>query len=117
MIYTYILRSLKDGKWYTGVSADFRKRLKEHNSNQVQSTKSRGPFDVIYYEACHEEGDAFAREKFLKSGLGKRYLKTRLKRFLSRTGQARGGVYPAQWLWCRLVRSRFSSIVRQAPKQ
>jgi len=82
--YTYILQSRKDNKWYTGFTNDLRKRFKEHNGNKVFSTKSRGPFALIYYEACLNEQDARAREKFLKSGMGKRYLKNRLKRFLSR---------------------------------
>lgn len=49
-------------------------------------TKGRGPFELIYYEACKNEDDARSRELFLKSGMGKRYVKNRLKRFLSLTG-------------------------------
>ena len=86
MYYTYLLRSKKSQQWYTGFSDDLRKRLKKHNENQVISTKNRGPFDLIYYEVCLNEYDARAREKYLKSGMGKRYLKNRLKRFLSLTG-------------------------------
>jgi hypothetical protein len=52
--------------------------------------KNRGPFLLIYYEACLNEQDAKGRERYLKSGMGKRYLKNRLKRFLSLTGLARG---------------------------
>jgi putative endonuclease len=78
---------MKDGKFYTGYTFDLRKRFNEHNSNKVFSTKNRGPFRLIYYEACINEDDAKAREKYLKSGMGKRYLKNRLKRFLSLTGR------------------------------
>lgn len=84
--YTYVIRSERDGKWYTGSTSDLRKRLKEHNSNQVFSTKGRGLFKVIYYEACMNEQDAKARERYLKTGMGKRYFKNRLRRFLSLTG-------------------------------
>ena len=87
MFYTYVLQSMKDGKFYTGYTFDLRKRFNEHNSNKVFSTKNRGPFRLIYYEACINEDDAKAREKYLKSGMGKRYLKNRLKRFLSLTGK------------------------------
>ena len=66
MIYVYVLKSKKDGRWYTGFTHDLRKRLKEHNANTERATKNRGPFDVIYYEACVNEQDARAREKFLK---------------------------------------------------
>ena len=86
MFYTYAIRSEKDFKWYTGCTNDLRKRFKEHNDNKVHSTKGRGPFELIYCEACLNKDDAFAREKYLKSGPGKHYLKNRLKRFLFLTG-------------------------------
>ena len=86
MFYTYILQSIKDKKWYTGATDDLRKRFNLHNDGKVPATKGRGPFNLIYYEACQNQGDAFAREKYLKSGPGKRYLKNRLKRFLTLTG-------------------------------
>jgi putative endonuclease len=96
MYYTYVLQSKKDGKWYTGATENLRKRLIDHNSNQVRATKGRGPFSVIYYEACVNKHDAFAREIYLKSGMGKRYLKNRLKRFLFLTGQGKKGVHPVR---------------------
>jgi len=86
MWYTYIIQSKKDNKWYTGYTFDLRKRFKKHNSNMISSTKGRGLFTLIYYEACLNKNDAFAREKYLKSGMGKKYLKNRLKRFLFLTG-------------------------------
>jgi len=86
MYYTYILQSKKDKRWYTGCTSDLRKRFSEHNKGAVVATKSRRPFTLLYYEACIDQGDAFAREKYLKSGPGKYYLKNRLKRFLSLTG-------------------------------
>jgi len=88
MFYTYLLLSKKDGKFYTGFTGDLRKRFEEHNKGRNFSTKGRGPFKLIYYEACPNEDDAKAREKFLKSGPGKKYLKNRLKRFLLLTGYA-----------------------------
>jgi putative endonuclease len=87
MYYTYVLLSKKDGKLYTGFTRDLRKRFSDHNNGNVPSTKNRGPFEMIYYEACLNEQDATAREKYLKSGMGKRYLKNRLKCFLSLTGK------------------------------
>lgn len=80
--YVYILLSLKDGKWYTGYTGDLKKRIKEHNNGQNYSTKHRRPFKLIYFEGCINEKDAKAREKYLKSGMGKRYLRNRLKRYL-----------------------------------
>jgi len=83
MHYVYVLKSIKDGKLYTGCTEDLRKRFREHNDGKVASTKARAPFDLIYYEASLDRTDAFAREKYLKTGMGKRYLKNRLKCFLS----------------------------------
>ncbi len=86
MYYTYILRSKRGGNLYTGYTNDLRKRFKEHNQGMSIYTKSRGPYELIYYEVCVNQEDAKARELYLKSGKGKRYLKSRLKRFLFRTG-------------------------------
>ncbi|KKR70801.1 MAG: GIY-YIG nuclease superfamily protein [Candidatus Nomurabacteria bacterium GW2011_GWB1_40_7] len=76
--YTYILKSKKDGKIYTGYTQDLRKRLDQHNKGLSTYTKGRGPFILIYYEACLLESKARSRELYLKSGMGKRYLKNRL---------------------------------------
>ena len=84
--YTYVLQSQKSSKFYTGYTSDLRKRFKEHNEDKFGYTKGRGPYSLIYYEACLNEEDARAMELYLKAGKGKRYLKSRLKRFLFRTG-------------------------------
>lgn len=76
--YTYILKSKKDGRIYTGYTKDLRKRLTQHNEGLSTYTKNRGPFIIIYYEACMSEEKARSRELYLKSGMGKRYLKNRL---------------------------------------
>jgi len=78
------MQSEKDGKWYTGFTNDLPKRFNDHNSGNVFSTSKRRPFKLIYFEACVDEKDARDREKYLKSGMGKRYLRNRLKHFLSR---------------------------------
>lgn len=78
--------SKKTDKWYTGVTGDLRKRFNQHQEGKSQWTKDKGPWALIYYEACLSEEDARSRETYLKSGMGKRYLKNRLKRSLSLTG-------------------------------
>ena len=85
MYYTYVLMSKKTDRWYTGVTCDLRKRFNDHQQGKSQWTKGRGPWTLLYYEACLNEGDARSREIYLKSGMGKRYLKNRLKRSLSLT--------------------------------
>lgn len=86
MYYTYILLSEKDGQFYTGSTINLKKRFKLHNDGRVASTKQRIPLTLVYYEACLSESDARAREKYLKSGMGKRYIKNRLKLFLISNG-------------------------------
>jgi len=83
MFYIYLLKSVKDDEWYTGYTNNLQKRILEHNRGTVFSTKNRGPFKMIYCEICLNEKDAKAREKYLKTGMGKRYLKNRLKFFFA----------------------------------
>lgn len=86
MFYVYVIQSQKSGYLYTGSTNDLRKRFNQHNKGKSTWTKSGIPWELIYYEACLNKEDANLREKYLKSGMGKRYLKNRLKRFLSLTG-------------------------------
>lgn len=66
MFYVYLVRSLKDNNLYTGYTNDLKRRLEEHNSGKNVSTKSRVPFELIYYEAYKSREDATHREKMLK---------------------------------------------------
>jgi putative endonuclease len=72
--YVYILRSLKDGKRYIGFTSDLQRRLTEHNSEKVKSTKNRKPFELIYTETFENKSDAMKREKFFKTHQGRNYL-------------------------------------------
>lgn len=81
--YVYVLRSQPDGQFYTGFSHDLKRRVAEHAAGEVPSTARRRPLDVVYYEACRSRADALKRERYLKSAWGKRYLKTRLKNYLT----------------------------------
>ena len=80
--YVYVLKSQKDGKFYVGYTKNIQKRLEEHNSGQVRSTKERRPVKLIYWEACISQQDATRREKYLKTAWGKRYIKGRIKDYL-----------------------------------
>jgi putative endonuclease len=86
MYYVYILRNAETGRYYTGYTQNLRKRLTEHNTKKSSYTSYSGPYQLIYYEACLNMYDAQAREKYLKTGMGKRYLNNRVKRFLALTG-------------------------------
>jgi putative endonuclease len=84
--YVYLLLSEKDNLWYTGYTSDINNRLKQHNDGKVESTKNRRPLKLIYYEGCLNQQDATRREKYLKSGNGKIYLKNRLRKYFNPTG-------------------------------
>jgi putative endonuclease len=78
MFYVYVIKSLKDGKIYAGHTNDLKERIRQHNNGLVKSIRSRKPFKLIYYEASNILKDALKREKSLKTGFGRRYLKNRL---------------------------------------
>ena len=83
MFYVYILKSQKDEDLYIGSTNNLRSRFKKHNEGKVPSTKSRRPFELIYYEAYKNEKDARERESRLKlRGQAKNHLKNRIKRSL-----------------------------------
>ena len=84
--YVYILKSEVDNQLYSGYTANLKERLKLHNEGKVPSTKKRRPLKLIYFEGCINQQDATKREKYLKSGNGKIYLKNRLHNFFNPTG-------------------------------
>ena len=73
--FAYAIRSEKDGWLYIGISSGVEGRLKEHNAGYNRSTKSRRPFQLIYLEPCGSRAEARAREKHLKSGIGREFLR------------------------------------------
>lgn len=75
MFYVYVLQSQNDKRWYTGSTNDLQKRFSEHNNGKVYSTKGRGLFKLIYYEACLNELDARVRGIYLKTGMASAILK------------------------------------------
>lgn len=66
MYYVYVIKSKKGHNFYIGSTNNLKHRFYEHNSGLVFSTKSRKPFDLIYYEAYSAESDARKREMNLK---------------------------------------------------
>lgn len=80
--YLYILQSLKDNNFYTGITIDLRRRFKEHNQGKNFSTAPRRPFKLIYYEAYLLKEDVEARERYLKTSMGRRVIRKQLKNYL-----------------------------------
>lgn len=79
MYYVYILK-MSNEKLYTGRSDDLKRRICEHHSGKVKSTKNNRPLKLIYYEAFLVKEDAVRRELYLKTSTGKRMLKLLLKK-------------------------------------
>lgn len=77
MYYTYVLKSKLDNKLYIGYTDDLKERIAEHERGIVPSTKYRRPVRLVYYEACLNKSKAIQREKYFKTGFGRRYLKER----------------------------------------
>ena len=82
MYFVYVLESGKDKGFYTGFTANLERRIEEHNKGLQCSTKHRLPLKLVYYECSLDKIDVLNREKYLKSGIGKRFIKTRLKNYL-----------------------------------
>ncbi|MGW8184856.1 MAG: GIY-YIG nuclease family protein [Candidatus Moraniibacteriota bacterium] len=78
MFYVYVIKSSRDNKLYVGQTDDLKNRLNEHNKGLVISTRLRRPFKLLYYEACNLLQDSIKREKALKTGFGRAYLKRRI---------------------------------------
>ncbi len=84
--YVYTSLSLLDKKFYTGFTTNLKNRLQQHARGEVKSTKDRRPLKLIHYEYFVNKSDAEAREKFLKSGFGRKQMRLALKRTLTELG-------------------------------
>jgi putative endonuclease len=86
MFYIYIVENLITHGWYIGFSTDIERRLKEHNEHigGQYTKKSRGKWKLIYLEGYADKKDALGREKFLKSGAGRKYIKKQLQNYIER---------------------------------
>jgi putative endonuclease len=73
MYYVYYAKSLSNNKVYVGkTSKEPLLRIEEHNKGSNDWTKRNGPFKLIYYEEFCCQPDAAARERFYKSGIGRK---------------------------------------------
>jgi len=83
MYWTYLLENQNDKSWYIGYTSNLRKRLNEHQSGYgSKTTKIKKNWELIYCEGYKNKRDAEGRERFLKSGSGRRFLKKQLTNYL-----------------------------------
>ncbi|MDO5655301.1 MAG: GIY-YIG nuclease family protein [Flavobacteriaceae bacterium] len=86
MMYIYVLISEVDGRFYVGMTKNVENRLKEHNSGKTKSTKGFRPWKLFFSEEFESREIARKREKYLKSGYGKQWIKEKYKRSYSSVG-------------------------------
>ena len=84
MYYVYILISLKDKRFYIGLTSALRQRKKDHDNGKVESTRHRRPLKLICYECYPTRTEALRREKYLKSNDGRKEIRIRLSVTLSK---------------------------------
>jgi putative endonuclease len=82
--YVYVLYSNKDKHLYIGSTPDLRVRMLKHKTGRIRSTKNRRPLDLIYYEAYLLRVDVLRREKYLKSGGGRKELAKQLDSYFTK---------------------------------
>jgi len=76
MIYVYVIKSQNKKFRYVGITDNIIRRIKEHNSGKNKSTAFFTPFDLVLKEEYADYIEARKREKFLKSGQGRKFLDT-----------------------------------------
>ncbi len=79
MFYAYVIKSVKNGRFYYGSTDNLRRRFTEHNNGTGgKYTSDNRPFELVYYEAYNSYALAKQAERFYKSGYGREVLKSKL---------------------------------------
>lgn len=79
MFTVYAIKSIARNYIYVGMTQDLEQRLLRHNQGYEKTTKPYCPFDLIYTEEHPTRDEARAREKYLKGGSGKAFLRSLLQ--------------------------------------
>jgi len=82
MFYVYVFYDKTRKVFYVGFTNDLKRRVNEHNSGKIHTTYRMADKLLVYYEVCLSKKDAEEREKQLKTGFGRGYLRRRLKNYL-----------------------------------
>jgi len=75
MFFVYVLRSTVNGHFYVGMTENIANRIARHNRGDNKSTKAHRPWELFFFESCSTRDEARKREVYLKSGIGKEYIK------------------------------------------
>ena len=80
--FVYVLKSVSSGKHYTGQTMDVQRRIIEHNEGTLgKFTKNKGPWNLIFSKEFDSRAEAMRYEKYLKSGVGRDFLKNNVKEY------------------------------------
>jgi putative endonuclease len=80
MYKVYVIKSQSKGTYYVGQTEDLERRMKEHNEGLLgRYTKQKGPWILVYTESYSTRSEAMKREKYLKTGVGREFLKGKIK--------------------------------------
>jgi putative endonuclease len=74
----YIIKGLSTKKHYIGITNDLQRRLQEHRSGSSKGGQIIGDFELMHSEEFSDYSSARKREKFLKSGQGRKWIKESL---------------------------------------
>jgi len=81
MFHVYVLKSLKTSKRYVGMTSQtVEEKLREHNYSTGKWTRGYTPFKLVYHETFNTKFEALRRERFFKTGDGRRVLNRILSR-------------------------------------
>lgn len=73
----YILKSLKNGRHYTGITTDLERRLIEHNEGSTKSTRPHVPYERIWQSEAITKSEALKLEYKIKRKGAANFLKDR----------------------------------------
>jgi len=80
MFYVYVIKSTKKGTLYTGHTEDIERRIEQHNKGLLgRYTKNKGPWELVYSETYKTRSEAMKREKYLKTGVGREFVNSKMK--------------------------------------
>ncbi len=82
-----------DGSFYKGQTDNFPRRLKEHEGSKVSHTAKHLPVRVIHWEIHETREEVVAREKYLKSGKGREWLKSQYEKQKLKSFERQAGAW------------------------
>jgi len=80
VFYTYVISSLKNKYLYVGLTNNPERRVAQHQNKKEKTTAPYSPFRILLIEEFQTRQEARNREKYLKSGVGKEWLKDRFEK-------------------------------------